>query len=60
MIVHWQISDGYMGGSRPQRTRINDEDLEGLSEAEKEALIYEIVQEDFNQKVTFTITRKDT
>ena len=56
MIVEWEVDDGYCGGTRPQTTEIPDEDFDGLTKAEQDALIDEYVQEDFSQTVTWRIT----
>lgn len=48
----WQASDGYVGGSRPQRTRIRMEELEDLdSEDEVREYVEGAVHDDFEMKV---------
>lgn len=52
MKIKWQVEDGYVGKSRPQKTEIDDSELadcETWSEAEK--LISDAIQEDFSQKI---------
>jgi len=51
MKVIWGVEDGYAGKSRPHTTEIPDEELEGLSDEQREEHIQESVQEDFNDKV---------
>ena len=53
MRVRWEISDGYVGKSRPHYTEIPDEEFDGLNEEEKEQLIDDWVEEEFNNKVSF-------
>ena len=65
ITVHWQIEDGYVGGSRPQETVIRpyedlgQEEWEEMTESEREEFIQQCVQEDFEQKITFAIERTD-
>ncbi len=56
MKVIWQVDDGYIGANVPQYTVIDDEDLEGLTGKARERVINEIVQEDFEQKISWYIT----
>lgn len=55
MRVRCEIDDGYVGKSRPHYTDIPDEELEGLTKDEKQELIYEYVQDDFEQAVSWYI-----
>lgn len=57
MIVRWEVEDGYYGKSRPQETEVPDEELEGLDEDERQELIREFVQQDFDAKISWAITR---
>lgn len=54
MKIRWEISDGYAGGSRPHYTEIDDEDLEGLSEKEKDEYIEDWVRGEFEQRVYYS------
>lgn len=50
--VRWQVSDGYVSGSRPQRTRIRRDEIEAaLDEAEVIQIVEESIRNDFEQKV---------
>ncbi len=59
--IRWEVEDGYVGKSRPQKTvfntndYMNDEDWEDLDQSEKEQMIEDAVQKDFCQKITFCI-----
>lgn len=55
MRVTWQVEDGYVGGSRPHTTVIDDEDLEDLDEKERDERIDEFIEEDFRNKVSWVI-----
>lgn len=59
MIIRWEVNDGYAGPSRPQRTKLSQWEVESYNELEteyeKERFLEEIVQEDFDQKITFYI-----
>jgi len=65
ITVHWQVEDGYVGKSRPQKTIIKpyedlgQEEWEEMSEEEREEYIEQCVQDDFNQKVSFAIDSTD-
>lgn len=55
MIVRWQVDDGYAGGERPQSTEIDDEDLANLeTDTEREDFIHDSIQEDFENKISWT------
>ena len=60
--VRWEVEDGYVGKSRPQTTIIDIEQLmdieewEAMTEDKKREFIEEIVQEDFEQKISFGIS----
>jgi len=62
MQITWQVDDGYCGGSRPHYLDIDDDDLLGCeTEEEKENLISESIQEDFEQVATWVeINREET
>ena len=54
--INWQIDDGYVGKCRPQKTKIDDNELlECESKEEVIELIYDFVQEDFNNKICYSI-----
>lgn len=55
MIVRWEVEDGYAGKSRPQETEVPDEELEELDEKERKELIWEYVQDDFDQRISWCI-----
>jgi len=62
IVVKWEVEDGYVGRSRPQRTVIDVEnhlmdesEWNELSDEEKRKIIEEAVQEDFDQKISFAI-----
>ena len=54
--VTWEIEDGYAGGSRPQFTQVDDDELkEKETEEEKKEFIEECVNGDFKQ-MSYSIT----
>lgn len=53
----YQIDDGYRGGARPQTTTIDTDDFEGMSEAEIDNALCEILQEDMLQRVSWSCPR---
>lgn len=62
ITVKWEVEDGYVGKSRPQKTFIDiekelmsEEEWDELSKAEKMEHIESIVQEDFEQRISFGI-----
>lgn len=62
IIVKWEVEDGYAGKSRPQKTIIDiekelmsEEEWNDLTLEQKIENIESIVQEDFEQRITFGI-----
>ena len=57
MKVKWEIDDGYIGGSRPQITEIPDDVINGcMDDQEKQMVIDEYIQSDFEKEITWFIT----
>jgi len=57
MEITWQVDDGYCGGGRPQYLEVDDNDLADCdTEQEREALISEAIQEDFEVNITWVET----
>lgn len=60
MKIFWEVNDGYAGGSRPHETVIDDGDLAAcLTEHEREELIQDLVQEDFESKISRSEKRRE-
>ena len=57
--VIWQVEDGYAGPGRVQRTYIHDDELEGLSRVDRQALIEQRVREDYEEKIYWVILRTE-
>lgn len=63
VTVRWTVEDGYVGKSRPQETEIDVETL--LSDYDPETdhdihyAVYEAVDEDFQNRVSYGITNLD-
>lgn len=56
IIIIWEAEDGYVGKSRPQETRIPRRDWDDCeTQAEKDALIEEYVEEDFRNKISWYV-----
>lgn len=56
MRLTWEVDDGYCGGSRPQHTEVPDDELEECeSEEERQQLIEDYIQNDFEQRITWFI-----
>ena len=54
MKIRWEVDDGYVGKSRPQYTEIDDEELAECSDdEERQQLIDEYVQQDFENKISW-------
>lgn len=53
MKIRWEVEDGYCGKSRPHYTEIPDEDLEGLEGEELEQFIWDWIQEEFDNEISF-------
>jgi len=57
MKVIWQVDDGYAGGSAPQYTIVDDDELaECETEEGRQEVIREYVQSDFECTITWYIT----
>lgn len=60
MIVTWEVEDGYVTGARPQHTEIPDDELaECETEEERDKLIAECIQNDFEQNISWYITDRN-
>lgn len=58
--VTWEVDDGYVGKSRPQHTEVPEDDLEDCeTDEERKRRIKEYVEEDFKQRISFSIIRVD-
>ena len=58
MIVIWEVDDGYCGGSRPHETVIDDSEFEYCeTEEERQEIIDDAVRNDFEQTISWFITR---
>jgi hypothetical protein len=57
----WEVDDGYAGGSAPQYTIINDDDLyPDMDDDEIRTLFDELIQESFNEKISwYSKSRED-
>ena len=55
MIVTWEVDDGYVGKSRPQHTEVPDDELaECETDEEREDLINDYIQSDFEQRISWS------
>jgi hypothetical protein len=54
MKITWMIEDGYVGASRYQHLEIPDEDMEDMDDEAKEKYIEEYIQNDFNDKISWS------
>ena len=60
MKVTWEVEDGYCGKSRPHYTKIDDGDLADCeTDEERERLIEETIQEDFDNNITWCETGRE-
>lgn len=60
MRITWQIDDGYIGKSAPHYTEVDDDELaECETEQERQDLIAESVQADFEQTISWYITDQE-
>jgi len=60
MKVTWEVEDGYVGPSAPQNTEVPDEELaECQTNEEREELIRDYVEEDFQEKISWCILSKE-
>ena len=56
ITVTWEVEDGYCGASRPQTLTIEDYEVEGMDDSEKERYIEDAVHQAFQQEITWSIT----
>jgi hypothetical protein len=60
MRITWEVDDGYCGGGRPQHTDVDDDELaECDTDEERERLIEESVENDFDQNIRWCIISRD-
>lgn len=60
MKVTWKVEDGYIGPSAPHEVEIDDDELaECETDEERETLIEECIQEDFNSKISWSETSRE-
>jgi len=53
ITVTWEVADGYVGGKRPQKTKISHSDiLDCESEEDVRACVEESIREDFEQRIS--------
>lgn len=58
--INWEIDDGYVSGSRPQSTRISEEDLlECETEEQVREMLEESVEDDFRNHVNWCFSNLD-
>ncbi len=58
ITVKWEVADGYVGKSRPQRTIVDTDDAyewEKMTDDEKREWIQDQVQQDFENRISFEI-----
>ena len=56
MKVRWEVEDGYISGSRPHTTEVDDDELsECDTEEERQEVINDTIQNDFEQKISWSI-----
>jgi len=60
MDIEWEIEDGYVTGKRTQSVRLDDDEFEDY-ETTEEAMefIEEVVQEEFNQRVGWSLNNPE-
>ena len=60
--VEWEVEDGYVGPSRPQRFKVFADDIFLSSDMNEEDIINELdflVDIDFKNKISYTVTNQD-
>ena len=56
MRVNWEVNDGYCGKGRPQFVEIDDSEFDDCeTDAERQKIIEEYVQDDFNSTISWEI-----
>ena len=60
LIVHWEVEDGYVGKSSPQKTKIPFSEFEDdMTEEDIADVINESIQTDFENKITWFVQREE-
>ena len=60
MIITWEVEDGYVGKSRPQKTTIDNDALaECDTDEEKNEYIEQCIQEDFMMNISWSETSRE-
>jgi hypothetical protein len=53
ITIRWSVSDGYVGGDRPQTFKMDLSEFEGCSEKEIEKIIGDAVEEEFQAEISW-------
>lgn len=57
--VNWESEDGYVTGARPQYCSIGEDDIkDDMTDEEIEQVLEDIVQQDFDEKVSFHVKNR--
>jgi hypothetical protein len=60
VTVRWEVEDGYVGGSRPQRTHVPLADFdEEMDDGDIANMIEDYVRADFEQNISWEINNED-
>lgn len=67
ITITWEVEDGYCGPSRPHKTIVDtndhvdsDEEWEALDAGEKEIILQDAVQEDFESNISWHVISERT
>jgi hypothetical protein len=60
VTVRWQVDDGYVGGTRPQRTQVDTEDFQHCkTEEDVRNVLDEIIEEEMRTRIGFSVSNED-
>lgn len=60
MKIIWEVDDGYVGGSRPQTTEIDEWDIENCDDIDEAMqMIDDEIKADYNQKISWYMNNRE-
>jgi len=60
MKIDWYVDDGYVGKSRPQKTEVDESDIENCDNIEEAMqIIDDSIQEDYDQKISWFMNNRE-
>lgn len=60
MKITWEVNDGYVGGSRPQYSNIDENEIMDCGDVDSAMdCIFDLIQEDFENNIRWSLSDYD-